>query len=171
MKQRIITVHSLAFLALLGSSLTAHAVLGGFPLTGADTHVTSTQRLAPALAAASAQASVSTAGAYTVNTVTLDSGTTVKEYVSSASNQVFAVVWYGPSVPDLKEILGSSFDTYTSAPAGSSSVKFKDLASRTVSANGVVVHSHGVEGHFKGYAYIPADFPQGVTLQSLRQAQ
>ena len=167
MKQGKITVHSLAFLALLGSSLTAHAVLGGLPLTGADAHVSSTQTLAPALLAATA----SIAAGYTVNTVKLNSGTTVKEFVSTSSNQVFAVLWYGPQTPDLKQILGSSFDSYASVPAGSSGVKFQDLASRTVSANGVVVHSQGVAGHFQGYAYIPAAFPQGVTLQSLRQAQ
>ncbi|WP_233884586.1 DUF2844 domain-containing protein [Paraburkholderia flagellata] len=166
-----IAVRLLTPIALVGASLTAHATLGSYPLSGADAHVSASQRVAPVLAAAPSQAAVANTAAYTVNNLTLDSGTTVKEYVSSATNLVFAVVWYGPEMPDLKEILGSSFDTYVSAPAGSSGVKFQDLASRTVSANGVVVHSHGVPGRFQGYAYIPAAFPQGVTLQGLRQGQ
>lgn len=158
--------------AMLAMSMPAHAALGDVPLTGANRHVLGTMATNPKLAAFSqTPGAVVAVSGFTINNVTLDSGTTVKEYVATATNQVFAVVWNGPAMPNLREILGASFDAYVSAPANASGVHFGGPSARSYSANGLVVRSHGVPGHFAGYAYLTASFPPGVTLQTLREAQ
>ncbi|WP_367949067.1 DUF2844 domain-containing protein [Paraburkholderia sp. NMBU_R16] len=55
-------------------------------------------------------------GLYTVHTLTLPSGTVVREYVAS-SGLVFGVAWKGPTLPDLRATLGDAFDRYVSASA------------------------------------------------------
>lgn len=163
---------AVALAAALGAGIPAHAALGEFPLTGANEHVKASSNVAPKLTVfAQASGAATQATGFTINTVTLDSGTTVKEYVATATNKVFAVVWQGPAIPNLKEVLGESFNAYVSAPVGASGVRLGGVSSRSYSANGLVVRSHGVPGHFAGYAYLSASFPQGVTLQTLRQAQ
>lgn len=158
--------------AMLAVSLSAHAALGDFPLSGANKHVMGTRTVNPTFSAfAQAPGAVVAASAFTINSVTLDTGTTVKEYVATATNRVFAIVWNGPSLPNLREILGASFDAYVAAPTGPNGQHPGGPSSRSYSANGLVVHSHGIPGHFAGYAYLSAAFPAGVTLQTLRQAQ
>jgi hypothetical protein len=158
--------------ATLAMSASAQAALGTFPLSGANKHVMGTRTINPTFSAfAQAPGAVVAASAFTINSVTLDTGTTVKEYVATATNQVFAVAWNGPALPNLREILGVSFDAYVAAPTGPNGQHLGGPSSRSYSANGLVVHSHGVPGHFAGYAYLSASFPPGVTLQTLRQAQ
>lgn len=158
-------------LAGLFGSVTAHAALGSWPLSGADRHVAATMKFATNLTAfAQAPGAVTTAGSFTMNVVTLDSGTTVREYVGNATNQVFAVVWSGPAMPDLRQILGTSFDTYAAAAPGTAGLRLSGVAERSYTTNGLVVRSHGMKGHFQGYAYLPAAFPAGVTLGVLREA-
>ncbi|WP_429556915.1 DUF2844 domain-containing protein [Paraburkholderia youngii] len=54
----------------------------------------------------------------------MDSGTTVKEYVSNQSGLVFAVACYGPARPPLREVLGAAvLSTFPSAPATSWSTR------------------------------------------------
>jgi len=170
-------IHSLAgclsaiVLAGLFGSTSAHAALGSWPLSGADRHVAATMKFATQLTAfAQAPGAATTASSFTMNVVTLDSGTTVREYVGSATNQVFAVVWSGPAMPDLKQILGASFDTYVAASPGTGGLRLSGVAERSYSTSGLVVRSHGMKGNFQGYAYLPAAFPAGVTLGALRAA-
>ena len=86
--------------ALLACSVSASwAALGGHPA----------QFGARAVRAQMQPAATAVTG-YTVNRTTLDSGTTVREYVD-ASGTVFAVSWSGPVLPDLKQLLGPYFDT------------------------------------------------------------
>src|ERR1700684_3447439 len=49
--------------------------------------------------------------AFVVHEVQSSSGTTIREYVSSAGT-VFAVAWQGPWLPNLRQILGTYFDAY-----------------------------------------------------------
>lgn len=48
---------------------------------------------------------------YAVHEMTLPMGTTVKEF-SSRTGLVFGVAWAGPRLPDLRQLLGSYFDTW-----------------------------------------------------------
>jgi hypothetical protein len=67
LKHNLTAVRVLALAALVAANLTAHAALGGLPLTGSDAHVRSAARLAPVLAATpNPSAATPAQAAYTV---------------------------------------------------------------------------------------------------------
>ena len=82
----------------------AHAALGQH----ADSVATDATRLSAIAHASNVQA------AYTVHTITLASGTVVREFVSR-DGIVFGVAWDGPTLPDLKATLGAAFDRFAAA--------------------------------------------------------
>ncbi|RDU98555.1 DUF2844 domain-containing protein [Trinickia dinghuensis] len=94
-------------------------------------------------------------GAYTVHTITLPSGTVVREYVAS-DGIVFGVAWEGPTLPDLKTTLGTAFDRFVSASPT------RGGGPLAVSANDLVVYSSGHLRAFSGHAYLPQALPAGV---------
>jgi hypothetical protein len=100
---------------------------------------------------------------YTVHEIQTPSGTTVREYVSSAGT-VFAVAWQGTVMPDLRQALGSYFDRYTEA-AGRKHVGHRHLA---IHEPDLVVQSNGHMRAFSGRAYLPQLLPQGVTVEEIR---
>jgi len=97
----------------------------------------------------------STQRAYSVHQIALASGTLVREY-AAANGTVFGVAWEGPTLPDLKTLLGSSFDVYLAASAVG---RGNPLA---VSGSELVVYSGGHLRAFSGYAYLPQALPEGV---------
>jgi hypothetical protein len=99
----------------------------------------------------------STQSAYSVHTMTLPSGTLVREYVA-ANGIVFGVAWEGPTLPDLKSLLGASFDQYVSAGAARRGTPL------AVSNSNLVVYSGGHLRAFSGYAYLPQAVPAGVDV-------
>ncbi|WEY40511.1 DUF2844 domain-containing protein [Paraburkholderia sp. SUR17] len=103
-----------------------------------------------------AQAAVVQA-AYTVHEITLASGTVVREYVAPGGI-VFGVAWEGPTLPDLKAMLGAAFDQYVAANA---TRKATPLA---VSNNDLVVYSGGHLRAFAGHAWLPRAVPAGVDV-------
>ena len=140
---------SVLLFAYAGAS---HAALGGAPEVFGD----ATTTVASKLSAAGAS--------YLVRETTLDSGTLVREYVS-ADGFVFAVTWQGPTLPDLKALLGKYFDTMvaesTSAPrAGRSRI--------AVNQPEVVINSGGHMRAFHGSAWTPAQFPAGFSTGDVR---
>lgn len=143
----------------------AMATLGGAPLTALDNHVALVTTITPSAAAyEQAPGTVAQASTFTINVAKLDSGTTVKEYVANQSGLVFAVEWYGPVRPPLHEVLGAPvLSTFISAAATSSAVVANSLSSRTYKTADLVVHMHGVPGNIVGFAYLPKNFPPGVT--------
>jgi hypothetical protein len=103
------------------------------------------------------------AAKYTVHEIQTPSGTTVREYVSSAGT-VFAVAWTGPVIPDLRQALGVYFDRYTGAAKGKHA-SHRNLAIREAD---FVADSHGHMRAFSGRAYLPQLLPQGVTAEEIR---
>ena len=103
------------------------------------------------------------AAKYTVHEIQTPSGTTLREYVSSAGT-VFAVAWQGPVMPDLRQALGRYFDRYTAAAAG----KHAGHRHVEVRESDLVVQSNGHMRSFSGRAYLPQLLPQGVTVQDIR---
>ena len=91
----------------------------------------------------------------------MPSGTMVREYVSPAGS-VFAVTWEGPSLPDLRQVLGSYFQQYVDAIQGGG------VGSRVVEQPGLVVYSGGHMRAFRGRAYVPQLLPQGVTADAIQ---
>ncbi|WNC94273.1 DUF2844 domain-containing protein [Paraburkholderia sp. FT54] len=98
-----------------------------------------------------------TQSAYSVHLMTLPSGTLVREYVA-ANGIVFGVAWEGPTLPDLKSVLGASFDVYVAATA---TRRGTPLA---VSSSDLVVYSGGHLRAFSGHAYLPQVVPAGVDV-------
>ena len=92
--------------------------------------------------------------AFTTHELQVPSGTTVREYVSPAGT-VFGVAWQGPSIPDLRQLLGSHFDEYIAA-----------METRRTRRS--PVQSSGRMRAFSGRAYLPAALPPGVAPEEIR---
>jgi hypothetical protein len=143
-------------IALLGGSVTlpAFASLGG-DATSVDTDVVKMK--------AQAHAATPAAG-YTVSQITLPSGTVVREYIS-AEGKVFAVTWSGPAVPDLRQTLGTYFDTMKAAasvPHGG------DHHHLTVTTSDLVLQTGGHMRAYSGKAYVLSLLPPNFPLDELK---
>lgn len=147
-----ITLIALGLVAA-GHAGSAAAVLGG--------DVASVEADKAALGAGAVQ--TSTGDGYAVHEMQAASGTTIREYVS-ASGAVFAVTWSGPALPDLRQLLGTHFDTYTEAARAQNAGRGRIAVER----GGVVVQSAGQMRAFFGRAYLPALVPQGVALDQIQ---
>jgi len=98
---------------------------------------------------------------YAVHAYTNRSGVNVKEYVS-ATDVVFAVTWSGPTLPDMKNLLGSYFESYIYSLSTQQNRKYAS-----------VIHPHlvftstGGARFFNGYAYDPRLMPVGFHAKDL----
>lgn len=149
-------VHTRIARAMLGAScalsFAAHATLGQNVST-----VDSDQTRLRAVARAATTVTTVTQSAYSVHQMTMPSGTLVREYVAR-NGIVFGVAWEGPTLPDLKSMLGASFDAYVAATA---TRRGTPLA---VSNSDLVVFSGGHLRAFSGHAYLPQAVPAGVDV-------
>lgn len=175
------------FVTLLQGAL-AYAALGGAPSDFGGTQVhTSARRLAAAgpggtvggalggavggtvggaANPAGANATAATAGAdaiYTVSQSTLDSGTVVREY-SDTGGKVFAVSWRGPTLPDLRTLLGDKFTAMTNAAGARAKAGHSQLA---LERPDVVVVSNGHMRAFAGRAWMPSALPAGFDTTTI----
>ena len=100
---------------------------------------------------------------YTVHEMKMPSGTAVREYVS-VQGQVFAVVWQGPFMPDLRQLLGSYYEPYLSAAKSGRSRRGHVLIQQT----DLVVHSGGHMRAFSGRAYLPQLLPTDVQVDEIK---
>ena len=156
------------FTTLLQGAL-AYAALGGAPSdfgTG-----TTPVRQARSLAAGAATgtgtgtdtATATAAAVYTVTQSTLDSGTIVREY-STAAGIVFAVGWTGPTLPDLRTLLGDKFAVMTASAGKRAKAGHSQLA---VEQSDVVIVSNGHMRAFSGPAWLPSALPAGFDTSSI----
>ncbi|NVD72963.1 DUF2844 domain-containing protein [Duganella sp. BJB1802] len=136
-------------LSLLQGAL-AYAALGSSPSNFGATPV---RQAARSLAATGSDSTA----VYTVSQSTLDSGTVVREYVD-ADGKVFAVSWNGPTLPDLRTLLGDKFAVLTNAAAKRPKAGHSQLA---LAQQDVVIVSGGHMRAFAGHAWIPAALPAG----------
>lgn len=100
------------------------------------------------------------ASQYTQFDLQLPSGTTVREYLSPGG-AVFAVTWEGPSLPDLRQILGDYFQRYVDASQGGGP------GARVIQQTDLVVYTGGRMRAFHGRAYVPQLVPGGVGAENL----
>jgi hypothetical protein len=110
-----------------------------------------------------AEARVERGQKYAVHELTVPGGTTVRQYVSP-SGRVFAVTWSGPQMPDLKQLLGSYFETFRKAPA----VKSGERGPLRVEDPALVVYSGGHMRAYQGRAYDPRLVPVDVPADELK---
>ena len=116
--------------------------------------------------AGGANANAATAGAdavYTVSQSKLDSGTVVREY-SDAGGKVFAVSWRGPTLPDLRTLLGEKFTAMTNAAGARAQAGHSQLA---LDRADVVIVSNGHMRAFAGQAWIPTALPAGFDTTTI----
>ncbi len=105
---------------------------------------------------------------YSVAEIATASGTVVREYVSPAG-VVFAVSWYGPSMPDLQQTFGTYFTQFQAAVQARRAQQphlrgHNHLEIRTPS---LVVHAMGHMRQYFGVAYVPALLPTNVSISDL----
>ena len=100
---------------------------------------------------------------YTMHELAIASGTTVREYVAP-TGVVFAVAWQGPTMPDLRQLLGTHFAQYVDAVAARRPVR----GPVSIRLPGLVVQSGGHMRAFAGKAYVPESLPQGVSPDDVR---
>ena len=140
----------------------AWAGLGEKPIsTGGSSPVVLRSLQAVSVASKTAAAAQS----YLTQVVTLETGTSVTEYVTSAG-LVFAVKWDGPVLPDYAQILGGQAPAFRTALQTTGQVGRRSGAV-AVSQNGLVVSSTGHMGSYRGYAYLTALVPDGVDIMGL----
>jgi ABC-type proline/glycine betaine transport system substrate-binding protein len=152
------------FLTLLQGAL-AYAALGGAASDFGTTPVKSARSLAASRTATTSTdtAAVYTAAVYTVSQSTLDSGTIVREYSNSAGT-VFAVSWSGPTLPDLRTLLGDKFTDLTAAAASRAKAGHSQLS---VQQSDLVIVSNGHMRSYAGHAWIPSALPSGFDTSTI----
>ena len=144
-------------LSALGYVAAAHASLGGdLASVEADRvqmKVARTARLSP-----------SANGNYTVHETILPTATLVRQYVSNAG-KVFAITWSGPYMPDLRQLMGTHFDTMIARQAGKVHAGQRAASQHE---SDLVVEAGGHPRHFVGRAYLPGALPAGVTEKDIQ---
>jgi hypothetical protein len=106
----------------------------------------------------------STAGDYSVQTLTLPNQGVVKEFVRG-DGTVFAIAWRSPGRPDLRQLLGAHFETLQADNLRAEGPRLRRPMS--VNRSDLVVHSAGHSGAFFGLAYMPRLAPAGFSVSEL----
>jgi hypothetical protein len=103
---------------------------------------------------------------YTVQEMRAATGTMVREFVSS-SGKVFAVAWQGPSIPDMRQVLGSYFDQYAAAAQAAQKTRTHH-GPVAIQQSDLVVEVSGHARAFAGRAYVPQMVPSGIQPDAIR---
>lgn len=103
---------------------------------------------------------------YSTRVSTTDSGTTVTQYAAIDGARVFAIAWTGPTMPNLKLLLGDYFQTFSNAAQSSRSQRSLGTP-LYISETDLVVRSAGRMRNFSGYAYAPSLIPTGLNIHAL----
>jgi hypothetical protein len=156
------TAGAAALLVLCALPGTAHATLGGDAATIAadQTLMQATQRVA------NTQVGAAT-GLYTVQAISLPSGTTVREYLG-ADGMVFGVAWEGPFMPDLEQLFGAYFNEFVAGAQTSHTLNGAHRGPLSINQGDLVVQSGGRMRAYIGRAYLPQQVPQGVTVDQIK---
>ncbi len=102
-------------------------------------------------------------GKFAVHEIQLPSGTAVRQYVAP-TGMVFAVSWHGPSLPDLRQVLGRYFEQYTGAVRSHGAGR----GPRAMLQPALVVQSGGHMRAFNGRAYVPQLLPPDVLAEEIQ---
>ena len=103
---------------------------------------------------------------YTMDELQSATGTTIREYVSSAG-RVFAVSWHGPFVPDLRQMLGEYFSRHQTEAAR---VRRNRRSRRplVIDTGDLVVVVSGHTRSFSGRAVATQLMPAGVDKAAIK---
>jgi len=109
-----------------------------------------------------AQRRVIQSTAYSIHEMQVDTGTTVREFVSP-QGKVFGVSWQGPVRPDLQQVLGSYYQEFVRA-APTRRVR----GPVTIETPNLVIQSGGHMRALTGRAYVPAMVPSTVKTEEIK---
>jgi hypothetical protein len=152
-------------LAALSTSCPAHAELDGTMPAQTTRPVEAVQTTAASQPAASGAQQTLMNGAVRLRTLTDPGGTTINEYATS-TGRIVAYTWEGPTMPDLRALLGGYNASYH-AGAAAVSADGNLHASRIVRPD-VIVESGGPMRGYVGRAWLPAALPPGVAIDDLQ---
>ncbi|MDE1183851.1 DUF2844 domain-containing protein [Paraburkholderia sp.] len=162
-------------LAALIQAPAARAELGGTMSAAPSAHSAAQSVSATAAAVQAMQATQVTQtasptmrvnGAVQVRATTDAGGTTIDEY-ASADGRIFAYTWEGPTMLDLRNLLGPYYDAYR-AGTDASRADLRSLHANRVARDGVIVEAGGQMRSYVGRAWLPAALPPGVTPDDLQ---
>lgn len=102
----------------------------------------------------------------------------ISEYVRADNDEVFALRYAGPYMPNMQQLLGQYFPILTAqnqqVPAGKPlprgpvrNIRVAGSAPGNTTGLNLVVHEQGFMGSFSGYAYDPTLLPQGFSTSIL----
>lgn len=109
-----------------------------------------------------ASARIQRATTHTMHELQAATRTKVREYLGN-DGKIFAVAWQGPFRPDLRQLLGSYYETYLKAA--------KTRVARgpvNIALPGLVIHMSGHQRSFYGRAYLVDRVPQGLSTDEIR---
>jgi len=113
----------------------------------------------------SAKIKSTAAATYTAHALTLANGGVVTE-LTRPDGMVFAVTWRGPGRPDLRQLLGSHFDTLQADNA--TRVGRRIRRPMVVNRADFIVQTGGHSGAFWGVALLPQMEPAGFSANDLK---
>ena len=102
---------------------------------------------------------------FEVREITTPGGTQVREYLT-AGGKVFALAWRGPTLPDLRQMLGSYYPRY--AAGVKAAVRPGNHRHLKVEEPNLVVESNGRMRAFYGRAWDPALLPPNFSASEIR---
>ncbi|WP_144157226.1 DUF2844 domain-containing protein [Paraburkholderia sp. BCC1885] len=161
---RAVLLTALGLSCIVPAVQSAHAALGGSPMTppaGASVNSQLVSAAAVAHAASGAAGGTSTPSSYTVRATTFGNGTVVREYLAT-NGSVFGLAWRGPQMPNLNDLLGTYFPQYLSGVQAARAMR-GGHGPVAVEQDSLVVHSGGHMGAFAGQAWLPQALPAGVS--------
>jgi len=101
---------------------------------------------------------------FSVQQINSPDGTVVKEYVSPAG-MVFGISWEAPTMPNLAQLLGTTYFTqFQQAPRSAA----RRRGPTTVRTDQLVVESGGHMRAFRGRAYVPGLLPGSLSAEVIR---
>ena len=103
---------------------------------------------------------------YSVNTIKA-AGMEIMEYVSS-DDVVFAVVWKGTGVPDLKLLLGEYYEEYRQEVDAARNRSPRVREPFKMKSNRLVVERAGHSRSLWGRAYLPSHLPTGIKPEDIQ---
>jgi hypothetical protein len=103
---------------------------------------------------------------YDVHEIQGTSGMVVREYVSR-SGAVFGVAWQGRTHPDLRLVLGASYDRYIQEVQAQRAQRHGH-GPLLIETSGLVVQTGGHMGALSGKAFIPQNLPAGVRPEDIQ---
>lgn len=106
------------------------------------------------------------AAGYSIETITV-AGMHIKEYLSP-DGIVFAVVWRGTGIPDLRLLFGEYYEEYRTAVTESRRRTPRVRAPFKMKGERLVVERAGHSRALWGRAYLPSKLPTGVKPEDIQ---